>query len=282
MDNKENNIFLPHLYEPFRREIAVSYVQQEMRKLFPQLRDNSLWYLMDKQIAGWYEDLSIRNFWNAVHGISMGFRLKSLVPWITSLNMQWREIDLPVEKLWFGGRFGPLPSLGMKVSEEVSAVKNALLQPENKEIFDQTKKDMKEKYQETAPRDDFPVFVIRKEEKLRVIDGNRRVLKAILEDKKTIRATIGEPIAEPAIYEHWVPTSLLVDLVFWHKRQIQMSRQTTETIAQTIFELIRDSSAGRIEFFQRAIHHEDEIDAHLLESVEKILKNHGMHFEIPK
>lgn len=103
-----------------------------------------------------------------------------------------------------------------------------------------------------------------------------------MEDRKTIRAAIGEPIAEPAIYEHWVPTSLLADLVFWHKRQIKSSRQTTETIAQTIFELIRDSSAGRIEFFQRAIHHEDEIDAHLLKSVEKILENHGMHFEIPK
>ena len=272
MDNKENNIFLPHLYESLRRKIAVSYIEQEMRKLFPQSRDASLWYSMDKQIAGWYESLSIRNFWNAVHGISMGFRLKSLVPWITSLNMQWREIDLPVEKLWFGGRFGPLSSLGMKVSEEVGAVKNALLQPENKEILEQAKKDIKEKYQETAPRDDFPVFAVRKEEKLRVIDGNRRVLKAILEDRKTIRAVIGEPVAEPAIYEHWVPTSLLADLVFWHKRQIQSGRDTTEIMTRVIAELIYDSSAGRIEFAERAIHRDDEIHMRLLQAVEKIIK----------
>ncbi len=34
-----NKIFLPHLSESLRREIAICYAQQEFRKLLPQLRD---------------------------------------------------------------------------------------------------------------------------------------------------------------------------------------------------------------------------------------------------
>ena len=229
MKNKEK--FLPHLYEPLRRQIAIQYIQHEWRKLFPRLHGKELWQSIDKQIADWYEVLTIRNFWNAIHGITIGFRLTSIVPWITSLNIKWEEKDIPINEL------------------EYSKQKN-----------------------DGKPLNNDPIFVIRKEEKLRVIDGNNRVIKAITEGKTSIRAFVGEPTAEPPLFEHWVPTSLLVDLVFWHKKHFQADRDTTETIAKTIAELIRDSSAGQIEFEERAVHKDDEIHMKLLEAVQKILK----------
>lgn len=281
-----NKIFLPHLSEPFRREIAVRYAQQEFRKLLPQLRDDALWRSIDEQIGKWYAELSIRNFWNGIHGISMGFRLKSLVPWITSLHIQWAEKDIAVEEIWFGGQFGLIASLG--IPESAVAVKQQLFRPENRELFEQTQKILKEKTDETAPRDDFPIFVVRKthkdssEKKLRVIDGNRRLLQAIINKKDVIRAAVGESIAEPPLYEHWVPTSLLVDLVFWHKRQAQAGRDTTDPVAHTIAELIRDSSAGRIEFVERVADRDDEIDRRLLLAVIKTLTRYGISVDIPK
>ena len=82
----------------------------------------------------------------------------------------------------------------------------------------------------------------------------------------------GESIAEPPIFEHWVPTSLLVDLIFWHKRQMEVGKDTTETTAQMIAELIRNSSAGRKEFNERAVHRDDELHLKLAEAVKIIFK----------
>ena len=273
----KNKIFLPHLYEPLRRKIALCYAHHEMRKLLPELRNVSLWQSIDKQISDWYKKLSIKNFWNGIHGISMGFRLKSIVPLITSLHIQWTEKNILTEELWFGGKFGPIKSLG--VLESSMAVKNSIFLPEYRELLAQTKQILAEKSAETAPRDEFPIFVVRKENKLRVIDGNRRLLQAIVNKQETIKAFVGEPIAEPPLFEHWVPTSLLVDLVFWHKRQRQIGRDTIDTIARTIAELIRDSSAGRYEFARRSVHHDDEIHMRLLQAVAKILNEYGISLE---
>ncbi len=274
---KNSESFLPHLYESFRREIAIGYIQHEFRKLLPLIREEFLWQSIDKQIESWHEKLTIRNFWNAVHGISMGFRLKSLVPWITSLNVKWEAKELFIDELWFGGKFGPIVSLG--ISESAKSLKESLFLPENRKIFEQTRKKTEEEMSKTAPRWHYPIFVVRKNDgKIRVIDGNGRLLYAILNKKETIKAVVGESIAKPSLYEHWVPTSLLVDLVFWHKRQIEDGRDTTQTIAKTIVELIRDSSAGRIEFAERAIHRNDEIHMRLFNAVAEILNNCGIRF----
>lgn len=266
---KEEESFLPHLYEPLRIKIAIQYVQQEMRKLLPELREDVLWRAMDKQIEDWYQKLGIRNFWNAIHGISMGFRLKSLVPWITSLNIKWEEKETPVKDLWFGGQFGPIKE--MKCSQSANDVGNKIFKEENKEILEKSNKILKEKKEEAAPRDYFPIFVVDKKEKLTVIDGNRRLLQAIVDKKETILAMAGESIAEPPIFEHWVPTSLLVDLIFWHKRQMEVGKDTTETTAQMIAELIRNSSAGRKEFNERAVHRDDELHLKLAEAVKNYI-----------
>ena len=270
MENRqEKENFLPHLYELLRIKIAVQYVQGEMRKLFPELREDVLWRAMDKQIEDWHQKLGVRNFWNAVHGISMGFRLKSLVPWITSLNMKWEEKEAPLKDLWFGGQFGPIKE--MKCSQSADDVKDKIFQEENEAILEQAQTILKEKFLETAPRDNFPIFVVKKKEKLTVIDGNRRLLQAIVDKKETILAVIGEPVAEPPLFEHWVPTSLLVDLVFWHKRQMEVGKDTAETTARMIAELIKNSSAGRKEFNERAVHQDDEIHIKLMNAIKRML-----------
>lgn len=277
MDTKE--MFFPHLSSPLRRRIAIQYIQHEWRKIFPQLRGKELWQSIDGQIADWYEMLSIRNFWNAIHGITMGFRLTSIVPWITSLHVEWQEKDVPFKELWFRGKFGPITSLEVEIPELIGSTKQAIFQHENREFLETTKHYFESHKNDTEPRSNHPIFVVRKKDKLRVIDGNGRVLKAIVDGKNSIRAVVGEPIAEPALYEHWVPTSLLVDLVFWHKRQSELSRDTTEVIARTITELIRDSSAGRIEFRERGVHHDDEIHMRLLQAVKKALADLNVSLE---
>lgn len=270
--------FPPHFYEPLRRKIAVQFAQKEMRKLLPELRDKFIWQSIDNQIEEWQEKLGMIAFWNGIHGISMGFSSKSLVPLITSLNIKWVEKDLPVEELWFGGKFFTVSHL--ENAESAVAVKEQLSQPKNKYLLEKTRKAMEEKAAETIPRDDYPIFAVRKEEnKLRVIDGNRRLLQAIANGKNTIKAYVGEPIAKPPIYEHWIPTQILVELVFWHKQQTLAGLDTTEATAKVIAELIRDTSAGRFEFAEHGVHRDDKIHMKLFKAVKKIFLYYGISID---
>jgi hypothetical protein len=272
---KNDKKFPPHFFEPLRRKIAMQFAQKEMRKLLPELRKPSLWQSIDKQVEEWPEKLGMTAFLNGIHGISMGFSSKSLIPLITSLNIKWTEKDLPVEELWFGGKFATVSHL--ENAESAASVKEQLFQLNNKELLEKTIKVMKEKAENTAPRDDYPIFVVRKEQnKLRVIDGNRRLLQAIINNQNTIKAYIGEPVGEPTFYEHWIPTQILTELVFWHKQQTLAGRDTTDTTAKVIAELIRDTSAGRLEFAEHGVHRDDEIHMKLFKAVKKILADYGL------
>jgi len=248
----DDSAFLPHLFEPLRRDIAIKYIQHEWRKLFPHLRGEELWKSIDDDIADWYEALTIRNFWNAVHGITIGFRLTSIVPWITSLNIKWEEKEMPLGELWFRNQEATF------LDQSDDFLKNA------RKYYEAHKND-------TAPRSEHSIFVVRKDGKLRVIDGNGRCFKAILDHKNSINAFVGEAVGKPPLYEHWVPTSLLVDLVFWHEEHAKAGRDTIDVTARQITELIRDSSAGQIEFRERAVHKDNEIHMRLLDSVNAII-----------
>ena len=82
-----------HLSDPLRLKIAYSYVQHELRKLFPNLRDKATWGKIDSEVIGWSGKnptlVPVRDFWNGVNGISTGFKLKQIVTWLTSENIKW-------------------------------------------------------------------------------------------------------------------------------------------------------------------------------------------------
>jgi predicted HTH domain antitoxin len=131
------------------------------------------------------------------------------------------------------------------------------------------------------PRDENPIFVIPKEEnRLRVTDGNRRLLRAILQKQKNISAVIGTPIAQPPIYESWIPTSTLIDLVSLHRYWTALGRDVTASISRIITELIRDSASGRFEFTHRSLSKTVEADAMLLDSVQQELAAHGIDLSL--
>ncbi len=264
-----------HIYDPFRREIAVRYIRHEIRKLFSDLQDPEAWKIIDFNISKWFKDdplfIPVRDFWNGVHAISMGFRLKNIVSWLTSINMKWQEFDILVDELWFGTTFPDLKPAG----EFPSAIKvrEWFYKPENTDILLKAQEDEEERGNQTMPRNEFPIFVVRKEEnKLRVIDGNRRLKRAILLGHQTIKAVVGEPLAEPSIFEAWIPTQILTELVSFHRYWTSLNRDMTESVAEVIAELIRDSSCGRLEFVHRSLSELADPDKKLLESVRNSLK----------
>ena len=77
--------------ETIRIKIAVDYIQHEMRKIFPKIRDKNIWQKLDKEAANLINNETmapIRDFWNLVDAICFGLRLKDLVPRLTSQNIK--------------------------------------------------------------------------------------------------------------------------------------------------------------------------------------------------
>ena len=56
------------------------------------------------------------------------------------------------------------------------------------------------------------MIVVEKEGKSIVHDGNRRMIKHIIEQKDHATVHYGKVINKPEIYNHWVPTSLMMSL----------------------------------------------------------------------
>src|ERR1051326_832062 len=192
-----------HLYDPLRRKIAQQYIGHELRKLFPSVRDLSVWQSIDQSVSRWFEGnlltTPVRIFWNGFHAIARGFRFKNLLPFLTSKNIEWEERTMPLTDLQFGFAFpdqdflGPYPSV-LKVKQQLSL-------PVHLRARNKLYAECKIERELTAFRDSDPIIVRRMEGKLRAIDGNRRLLLALLEGKNDIQAYVGEPAAEPEIFE---------------------------------------------------------------------------------
>ncbi len=250
-----------HIYEPIRSEIAKSYVQHEFRKLLWRI-PKEYFKKIDKDISDWpiSPELAIpRDFWNGFHGIAMGFKLKiGLIYLITAENIKWEKVDYPVEKLWFGveQRETRLVRDGKLSAKEV---KNYYSKRENISHKMKFLKLNDKLSKETSPRDHHPIIAtqgtVDKELVYSVQDGNRRLAKAILEDKKNILTYLGTyetKRKEPRNY--WIPTSVLMDNLFFAKTAYD---QENEKLFNNYMEILKDmlkkSESSVYEMKERAL-----------------------------
>lgn len=273
-----SDAYLPHLSDPLRHSIAVRYIQHELRKLFPSLRGAAEWRTIDVDVKHWFNQnptlAPIRDFWNGVHGISMGFKLKHIAPWLTSLHLAWREEDIPIDDCSFGSTLDEIAAIGDRPT--AAAVRTWYFDPEHRQPLAAARRAHEERSTQTMPRDHFPIFVIRREGIFRVHDGNRRLLRAILFEQPIIRAIVGEPHGEPVLFEHWVPTSLLLDLVTFHRYTLKLGRAITESTAEVLVTLVEHSSAGRRELAERCVVQSNPEDVQLRAAVAAALLTHGI------
>src|SRR5437588_754116 len=95
-----------NLTEAIRIEIGKLLLLHEFKKLFSSLDPKSLEKI--KQVINQRahealegNDIAIRNFWNLVSSIMMGYMLKDITSKITSQCFDWSLQDLPIEELKF-------------------------------------------------------------------------------------------------------------------------------------------------------------------------------------
>lgn len=250
----------PHIYELVRVEVATTYIKHEFRKLFGGVTEN-YWDKIDKDISGWISSSELanpRDFWNGFHGICMGFKLKiGLVYAITAENISWTRKQFPVNNLWFGTELQQTKLAGEgKLSAEKIAKfyfdpANEALRKEQLEFTLGLSKD-------AVPRDDHPIIAVQNRREGEIIyptfDGNRRLIKAILEGKDTIDAFVGEFTSGDKYLNYWISTTLLMENLYFAKDAYDGGdRELFEKYMDVLKHMLSCSQSAVYELRERAL-----------------------------
>lgn len=249
-----------HIYEPIRQQVAVSYLQHEFRKLLWRVPEKN-WQAIDKDIADWINSPNLsnpRDFWNGFHGISMGFKLKiGLIYYVTAQNMTWERKSMPISDLWFGVDLqqtrvageGKLPA--KRVAEYYAKPENESAKKEQLEFTLGLSGN-------SVLRDDRPIIVTQKEKDGKlfysVYDGNRRLAKAILENKDSVDAFVGTFFSGMEPKNFWAPTTVLMENLYFAR--LAYKREDKELFGKymTILkDIISQSESARYEFQERVL-----------------------------
>lgn len=223
-----------HIYEPIRQEVAVAFVKRELKKILPSIEEGQ-WPEVGKDIKNWFSDSStlypVRDFWNGVHGIMMGFRLiDHLLSFITAENIVWTKESVPPDEL---------VTLAEANSDDV--------------------------------RDgDEPIIVTQKRiegvDRLVVYDGNNRANKAKAEGRKTVTAYVSRFKGKSRKPEnYWLPTSLLMEISHFAKKVYESKDEEKYKCYVSIFsDMLNSSESARYEMKNRVIPTESEYKKRVL------------------
>lgn len=256
----EREVYPKHLYEQIRREIGVDYVRHELRKYLPSIK-GEVWKRIDQDIEGWFDEAPflypVRDFWNGVHGIMMGFKLYShLLNFITGENVRWTKEEIELELL----SFGTVNSLVKEMVPEGNEVRLAMSgYLKNERLRKSHLEEMQKWYEITEERSTNPIIVTQKriegKDKLVVYDGNGRTTLAVLKGRGKILAYVGRFVDERRQPEnYWLPTSLLMEIVHFVKKAREMGDDNLYgSYVRVLRDMLDRSESGRYEMLNRVV-----------------------------
>ncbi len=240
-----------HLSEKIREEVAISYLKHELRKIFPSIEIEEINSLMNSK-----ELCNPRDFWNGLHGISMGFKLKNILYLVTAENITWSREKMAIEDLTFGVEL----SCTRIVKEGKISAKEFI------NFYDKNLSKKSEQLLETikirgnnSEREKDPVLVIKNENVNSVYDGNGRLARKLLEGEKMIDVFKGRKVGD-TLMNYWLPTSLLMDnLYFVYEAIRNKDKKLLKMQMEVIKNMLKNSESGKIEFKERALTSKEEI-----------------------
>ncbi len=223
-----------HIYEPIRREVANSYLRYELAKYLPSATGG--WRAdIEKWFDGSTELYPVRDYWNGVHGIMMGFKLyNQLLSFITAENVTWSREKIKLVNLTYS-------DFGEYVPRRIGTE---------------------------------PVIVTQKEidggDKLVVYDGNNRVNQAVKRGEETIEAFVShftDQRRQPENY--WLPTSVLMEVVEYAKRAFEEKDESLyQAFVAVIKKMLSYSESAKFEMKNRVVHDPEEFKTKILKDLE--------------
>lgn len=227
-----------HFYEPLRIKIARDFIEKECRKLFVSINNKETWEKIDSDIAKWFggkasELAPVHDFWNGLEGIARGFKLKDILTYITSENIQWKLTQIPVNKIIF--------STDLPVTEKIAKApyKSQILidyLSKNKVVAKNIQIDSDIHAKSSMPRDHYPIMVLSDGQNFQILDGHRRTIRAIIYDKKFITAYCAKFMTKEKIFKnYWVSTGFLRNLIrIWRIAKDNHDQQTAKSVVQIL------------------------------------------------
>lgn len=222
-------VYPAHIYEPIRREVANSYLRHELRKYLPSVAN---WSEVDGDIEKWFDQspelYPVRDYWNGVHGIMMGFKLyNQLLAFITAENVSWSREKIKLADLSYS-------DFGEYVPRRVGTE---------------------------------PVIVTQKEiegvDKFVVYDGNNRINQALKQGESEIEAFVGRFADERRQPEnYWLPTSLLMEMTDYAKRAFK--DEDYAAFVTALKRMLSFSESGKYEMKNRVLPKESAFKTKLL------------------
>ncbi len=249
-----------HIYDATRVELAISIINKELRKLFLGVSTDA-WQAMDASVRGWanqptdyhLETERLQDFWDSFAAIMHGIKLKpNFVAWITAENIEWSKQTLDTRTIQMTSPLKQLQKvhgLNLRVDlllgelAEILA-NNPAAKAEQKTFVDQHSTD--------PAQDEYPI-IVRKTSGgvIKVMDGNRRALRAVIYDQPQIEAWVGE-MKQPEPINYWVAIADMYQLVVFYKAAVEKKDTHTQSaIAGTLRNIFDTSSVAQIAYQHR-------------------------------
>lgn len=210
-------VYPRQIYEPIRIKIACEVIQKELRKLLPSVPER-LWSDIDKDIVNWFEGskselASVHDFWNGFEGITQGFKLKKILPYLTAENISWSKKKIPIKNIIFTTNL-PILSFLTKVPFRVKILIDFVKNDKNQDKVKEIRINSDKHASSSVPRDDYPIIVVKEKNDYKLLDGHRRVIRKVLFEEKDVESYVGKYISdERQPKNYWVSTGFLRDLV---------------------------------------------------------------------
>jgi len=210
-------IYPQQIHDPIRIKIASEVMQKELRKLLPSIPENQ-WVSIDKDIENWFDGskselASVLDFWNGFEGITQGFKLKKILPYLTAENISWTKKKIPINDIIFTTNL-PVLSFLAEAPFKISLLIDIIRGKKNQIKINEIKLDSDKHAKSSIPRDNYPIIVLQGDDGYKVLDGHRRVIRKILMGEDDIEGYVGKY----ATKEHyprnfWISTGFLRSLV---------------------------------------------------------------------
>lgn len=273
------SLFYPeHIYDPYRIALARMIVEKESRKLFLEVPEES-WTAIDTSIKGWseqpteyhLEDDGPRDFWDTFAALMESVKLKpSFTTWITAENVHWHEGSISIRDIEMTSPLGQLKQLsdldvhsGLPFAEVMEALdKSSEARSRQKELIDRHSTDSKQ--------DEYPI-IVRKTgaDKYKVMDGNRRTLKAVIYRGSRIKAWIGESEGgEPKNY--WIPLNDMFQLVKIYKEAVEQNDEQLRLATARVLQARFRASKVAVMAYQARIGNQTDIAKQLFDLTQQL------------
>jgi hypothetical protein len=249
------NNYPKHVSDPVRIKIASELMQKELKKLFPSIKSNSQWEKVQKDIKNWFkgknsELASVHDFWNGFEGITQGFKLKRINYYLTAENASFKKQEINIEKIILPWAENILPKEYFK-GENITGKEIIEKLKNNKLLFNEIKKNSDYHSKWPVFRDNYPIIVLEEKQIFRTLDGNRRVIKAIVDGKKTIDAWL-ITIDGDILKNYWIGTPFLRNICA--EGEIAKSEGDTKiyhACRELIKKLLQKSNSAKMNFDKR-------------------------------